>query len=412
MKRTAFLLGMALALPLAANEPAAATVAPAPPRQLTLAQAFELAWQRTPAAQALTGRQGQSRAEADLAAAWTPAAPKVTLGALSDRFNNNSAGWQEWEAELAVPLWLPGQRDAQQALAQAQQSLVGSQAAAQRLELAGTVRDAWWRLATAANAGVLAQGRLDWAKALQADVDRRWRAGEMARTDANIARTEVQAAEAEAIETIRGERQAQFAWRTLTGVPPPAALDEEAPAAASAEPGANPRLLALDAAIQRVRARARLQDKSAREAPELTLRVLREHGSAAEPYANAIGVKLSIPFSSGPRLASEGAGIAAELVEAEAQAQQLREQLRFEVDAARADVQAAERRLALAGTRAELAAETLQLLQRAFTLGEADLATLLRARAAAFDAQSERERQRIARGAAISQLNQALGVLP
>ncbi len=137
MKRIAFVLGMALALPLAASEPITAAT---PPRsELTLNQAFELAWQRQPAAQALPSRQAQSRAESELAAAWTPSAPKVTLGTLTDRYNDR-AGWREWEAELAVPLWLPGQRDAQQALAQSQQALVGLQAGAQRLEIAGQLR--------------------------------------------------------------------------------------------------------------------------------------------------------------------------------------------------------------------------------------------------------------------------------
>ena len=193
MKRIAFVLGMALALPLAASEPAKVTAAAPPRSELTLSQAFDLAWQRQPAAQALPGRQAQSRAESELAAAWTPSAPKVTLGTLTDRYNDR-AGWREWEAELAVPLWLPGQRDAQQALAQSQQALVGLQAGAQRLELAGMLRDAWWRLAAAANASALAQGRLDWANALLVDVDRRWRAGELPRTDANVARAEAQVA--------------------------------------------------------------------------------------------------------------------------------------------------------------------------------------------------------------------------
>ena len=100
------------------------------------------------------------------------------------------------------------------------------------------------------------------------------------------------------------------------------------------------------------------------------------------------------------------------LAEAEAQALQLREQLQLDAEAARLDLQAADHRLALARTRAELAADTLALVQRAFTLGEADLATLLRARAAASDADAERGRQRIARASAISQLNQVIGVLP
>ena len=412
MKRIAFVLGMALALPLAASEPAKVTAAAPPRSELTLSQAFDLAWQRQPAAQALPGRQAQSRAESELAAAWTPSAPKVTLGTLPDRYNDR-AGWREWEAELAVPLWLPGQRDAQQALAQSQQALVGLQAGAQRLELAGMLRDAWWRLAAAANASALAQGRLDWANALLVDVDRRWRAGELPRTDANVARAEAQVAESESIEARNGERQAANAWRALTGVAPPTSLPEEAPAAAAADPvSANPRLLAINAAIARARARAHLQDKSAREAPELTLRVLREQSNSAEPWANAVGVKISIPFSSGPRLASEGAGVAADLAEAEAQALQLREQLQLDAEAARLDLQAADHRLALARTRAELAADTLALVQRAFTLGEADLATLLRARAAASDADAERGRQRIARASAISQLNQVIGVLP
>jgi cobalt-zinc-cadmium efflux system outer membrane protein len=111
-------------------------------------------------------------------------------------------------------------------------------------------------------------------------------------------------------------------------------------------------------------------------------------------------------------VASEGAEIGAELAEAEAQAQQLRQQLRLDLESSRQDLDIAKRKLVLADARSALATDTLQLLQRSFELGETDLATLLRARSAAFDAQAERERQRIARASAISQLNQALGVLP
>lgn len=418
MKRFILMFGMALALtvpPLAAESAAETAAAPAPSnaatQPITLAQAFDMAWQRSPAARALPSRAAQARARSQMADAWTPTPAKVSLGALSDRLYN-STGWREWEAEVAVPLWLPGQREAQQALSTAQQQVLDTQTVAHRLELAGAVREAWWRLAAAANAKALAQGRLNWAQSLLADVERRWKAGELARTDANIARTEVQMADSEAIEAVRGEAQARRAWSLLTGVLPPTALQEEAQAMADAAPESNPRLLALDSLATSLRARVRLLDKSQREAPELSLRALREQSSSSDPVGNAIGIKLSIPLSSTPRVASEGAEIGAELAEAEAQAQQLRQQLRLDLESSRQDLDIAKRQLVLADARSALATDALQLLQRSFELGETDLATLLRARSAAFDAQAERERQRIARASAISQLNQALGVLP
>jgi cobalt-zinc-cadmium efflux system outer membrane protein len=405
---------MATALSLAHAE-TSSTAAPATTTGAgpTLRQAFDQAWQRLPAAQALPSRQTQARAEAELAAAWTPAPAKATLSALSGRFKSGSDA-QEWELELGVPLWLSGQREAQRAVADAQASQLDTETRARQLELAAAVREAWWRLAAAINTVSLADGRLKSASALFDDVDRRRRAGDLARVDANVAHAEVQVAQADAIEATRDLHTAQSAWRALTGAPPPEspAAEAEPPSGIAADVDSNPRLLALGHAAQLARLRLRLLDKSTRDAPELTLRALRVQGERNEAAANAIGIKLTVPFSSAPRQARDSAGLGAELAEAEAQREQLRRQLLSDIDSARYDLQAAQARLELAESRAALAADTLQLTQRSFSLGEADLATLLRARAAAFDAQAERDRQRIARAVAISQLNQAMGNLP
>ena len=68
--------------------------------------------------------------------------------------------------------------------------------------------------------------------------------------------------------------------------------------------------------------------------------------------------------------------------------------------------------LTLARQRALLSTDTLQLLQKSFSLGETDLPALLRARVDAFGADAELARQQLARSAAISRLNQALGAMP
>ncbi|MFH1873267.1 MAG: TolC family protein, partial [Pseudomonadota bacterium] len=166
------------------------------------------------------------------------------------------------------------------------------------------------------------------------------------------------------------------------------------------------------AAARSARARVTVADESRRAAPELALRVVRERGDFAEPYANTVGIQLKIPFSSGAQVRREGSAAQAEAEQADAEMQRTQTRVRLESERARRAFDAAERQLALAQERLALSAENLRLSEKAFSLGESDLATLLRIRAAAFDAEAFLDRQRVARAAAISRLNQALGVLP
>jgi outer membrane protein TolC len=90
-----------------------------------------------------------------------------------------------------------------------------------------------------------------------------------------------------------------------------------------------------------------------------------------------------------------------------ADAQQARQ-----IGCAQRNLQSAERQFTMAQERRQLSAENLRLAEKAFALGESDLTTLLRIRSAAFDADAFLDRQRVARAAAISRLNQSMGVLP
>jgi len=83
-----------------------------------------------------------------------------------------------------------------------------------------------------------------------------------------------------------------------------------------------------------------------------------------------------------------------------------------EVERARHALEGAERQLSMARERRSLAIDNMRLAEKSFSLGESDLATLLRIRAAAFESENTYDRQHIARMASISRLNQALGVMP
>ena len=401
--------GLALGLPgLAAEAPSATS---------GLARALEQAWRLHPQAAALDARDAEASAARNVAAGLTPEPGSISIGNLNDRFNRNF-GRQEWEVELATPLWLPGQKAARVAEANSLVDEAAAKRAALRWELAGEVRDAWWALAAARNAKTLAARRLDTARALEADVRRRYAVGELSRIDANLAQTEVHVAEAERIEAEATHFQAEQTLRTLTGATAPAELNEETPtipAGTNVVAGlreSHPQILAAVAAARSTRAKVKVADESRRTAPELALRVVRERGDFAEPYANSIGIRLKIPFSSAAQVRRESSSAQAAADQAEAEMRRTETRIQLDAERAQRVLQASERQWAMAQERRSLSAENLRLSEKAFSLGESDLASLLRIRAASFDAEAFLDRQRVARAAAQSRLNQSLGVLP
>lgn len=381
----------------------------------TLADALAAALARHPEAQAVAVREAEAQARVELAAGLTPAPAAVSLSSLNDRLGRNR-GKDEWEAEIAVPLWLPGQQEARRAEAASGTAELVARRQALALRLAGELREVWWRLAAARQGQELASRRLETARALAADVERRFRAGDLARFDANLARSETLAAEAELLAARSTALAAEQAYRALTGNAPPDRLLAEV-ALSGADPGPDPgddhpRLAAAAAAARLARARLQVADKSRRDAPSLALRLVRERADFADAYGNAVGVRLTIPFSSGPRFRQETAAARAEAAQAEAELMLARQQLALAAEAARLELATAAGRLATVRQRRLLAADNLALAEKSFALGESDLAGLLRVRAAALEAEALAAGGETALAAAESRYRQALGVLP
>lgn len=374
-----------------------------------LAEVVEQAWQRHPLAAGLDARDAEARAVRERAGSLTPEPGSVTLGNLNDRQGRN-LGKQEWEVELAVPLWLPGQRDARAAEADSRLSETAARRAVIRLDIAGEVRDAWWSVATARTAHALALRRLETARALDAAVQKRYQAGDLSRIDANLAQGERLAAEAELMDTQAVLQQAEHAFKLLTGREAPADVNEEVPATAGTN--LHPQLALAAAVASSARARVKLADEFRRAAPELALRVVNSRDAFNESYANTVGVKLKIPFSSGPQVRRESSAAQADVEQSDAEMRRTELRVQLEAERARLLLAALDRQSNMAQERRRLAADNLELAEKSFALGESDLASLLRIRASAFEAESLHERQRLSRAAAISRLNQSLGVLP
>jgi len=101
----------------------------------TLGSALEQAWSRHPQAAAFSARESEAQARTEVAAGLTPGPASVSLANLTDRLNANG-GKNEWALELAVPLWLPGQRAARGLEAGSATAEVAARRAALRLQIA------------------------------------------------------------------------------------------------------------------------------------------------------------------------------------------------------------------------------------------------------------------------------------
>ena len=374
-----------------------------------LAQALAAAWERSPQAASVSGLAEEARAQGELAAALTPGSAAVSLAHRNDTLGSGR-GRREWEVELAAPLWLPGQQAARQAEARAAQARVAADAQAGRLELAGELRTAWWNLALARAQRDLAWQRASTARALEQDVARRTQAGDLARVDANLARNERLAAETEHLTAEAETARAEQLWQGLTGLPAPHELEPEVLPTSPRQ--AHPGIDALEAGARLAHARLRLAETTRREAPELALNLQRERGTASETYGHNLGLKLTWPLGSEARNRRDHAAARAEAWRSDAEAARQAQRLAQEEASARQMLDSAEQRIELSRERGRLMAENLGLAEKAFALGETDLATLLRVRAGEQDARAALVRQTIERNAAVSRLLQSLGVLP
>ena len=389
------------------SDPASATAT----GSVTLRTALDAAWQRAVAARDSEGQR--RRAEADRAAvgSFWAAPPSLELSHRNDRLHRN-AGSRETEVGVAVPLWLPGQRAARAGTADAAaaQALAAEQVA--RLRLAGELREAAWQIAAAqaelAQADTQAQG----LKQLADDVERRVRAGDLARADALAAQAEQLAAAALQAEVRLRLQAARARWTLLTGLPAApdltAATNDVAPG--SALP--HPELQLASQSTELARRRVELMRRSRRDAPELTVGVRQDVPGRAEASQGSLVVGLRLPFGTDDRNRPLEAAALSELDVAQTHEQRLRERVDSEIAAAHDALRSAQILFDAETARGRLLRERAALIDKSFRAGETPLPDLLRALAAAAQADSAAARQTAALGLARARLQQTLGLLP
>jgi cobalt-zinc-cadmium efflux system outer membrane protein len=375
----------------------------------SIRQGFDAAWARHPEQRAAPLRREAAAAGVAASERWTPEPPSLEASARTDRLTRND-GVREFDAAIAVPLWLPGERSRAQAAASSEVSAVDARLLAAQWRLAAEVREIYWAHQRSRLEHELAQQRLLSAQQVAADVARRVEAGDLARADGHQAASAVAAAQSASAAAAVVVTQTTQAWMALTGQPPAGTAGEQRPAADLAMP--HPALNELSARDEVARRQRDLAAVQTRGTPELTIGAVRERGGLGERYGQSVVVGVRIPLGTSSTSRVRQAAAAAELVEVESQLQLQTQRVRSQIDAARASIVSLEDARTAAERRATLSREVRVFFEKSFRLGETDLPTRLRIELETFEAERQAARSRLEVDAAISQLRQALGLLP
>ena len=375
-----------------------------------LARALDGAWERSVSAREALGQGARARAERTASSSLWAQPPSVELSHRSDRWNGD-AGRRENEVTLAWPLWLPGERNARGAAAEAGLSAADVAAAAARLRLAGEVREGAWSLVARRAELAQAEELARTLKALADDVDRRVRAGDLARADALAARAEWLGAVAAQSAAGQQWRAAVANWRVLTGLDGIDSADEPAPAATGDWLSAHPELRAAALSGEHARRRHDAARASRAEPPELKLG-WRQDEARGDLAQKSVLLGLRVPFGTADRNEPLLAAAASERDVAEATERRTRSRLEAEEGAAKAAVDASAAQVLAERERASLLRERARLVDKSFRAGESALPELLRALSSASQADSSLARHEAELGLARARHRQALGLLP
>ncbi len=378
--------------------------------KLSFSRLLEQVFQQHPEQLKLKAHENEHQALTEESQHWLRAAPELGLS-LQDDTLGSDVGAQEWQLSVDLPLLLPKQRQARQALLPLWEQVHEREKQVLKLTLAGRLRQALWAVVKQENQAQLAQQALEEAKALQNDVHKRYKAGELAKTDDLSAAQEVLNKEAEYLDV---DEALQLAWQrysalTLTQNLP---FDFRESQSEQEHIVTHPQLALLHAKLLLAQAQKQQVRTDSGYQPDVRFNLKRERGAHGGGYDNSIGLGFSVPLNGKAYKKTELAE-AQSLISAQQSAQQQSLwdlELALHTAARRLENQ----RLALkqVEARQKLARENLKLIRKAFDLGESDLLSLLRAQNNFFVSTRAKRQRKIQLQQSIADYNQAVGELP
>ncbi|MEW6444597.1 MAG: TolC family protein [Pseudomonadota bacterium] len=374
-----------------------------------LRQALEHALGQAPEQALIEARGAEartSRAQADSLLATPPA---LILTSQGGRERETAADYREWNVGIELPLWRSGQSDAQARLASSIEHQASQDRDLLRLELAGRLREAAWRVHRAAAAkDALGSARDDTLRAL-ARLKRLVELGERPKADPLILEADLLDLE-QHIESARAEHHLAIdAWRIESRQDQPPGSTPETPGERPLDQ--HPLLAQARLALERATAERQVGVLAARGQPTLGIQVRHEQPPGA-PHLDALTASLSLPLPWESHHQSIEAALRYGESEASVRLTQTRQALSLQRQEAAIHLEASRNLARLAAQRAGLAREEARLAARRLDEGEMDIMDFATALRRAREAERDARLATLDVSRAIARHNQAQGMLP
>lgn len=377
---------------------------------LQLSDVLESAYARAPVQASLRSRDVMVSARNRIANAILPSTPAVSVTHQNDAVGSGR-GERDWQAELELPVWMAKQRENRLKVAQANQSTLVVSRQSAKLQLAGDLREALWNIAYNENSLALASNKLEFSSKLKNDVEKRYVAGELAKTDAMLAEQEVLKAQKEMLRAEAELMHARHRYYLLTGLRelPVTYIENQSNLTDYLQ---SPLWLEAQGKLGLAETERDLVQIESHENMQVLVNVRTSKGPFDTTDNNSVGMRLRIPFGgedkAAPIKAAAEIGVGNALTE--------REALKLALDAALHEAEhnlsVSRVELTIAGKQYDIAKESFRLAKKAFQLGETDLVSLLRVQAQTFEAERAFTTRQVQVQWDVARYNQTVGVLP
>lgn len=380
-------------------------------QKLSLSEVVSQAVARNPKQQLLKAGSAIVDARNQQASGLLPSAPAVTLGHQNDVVGSNR-NLYEWEVGLELPIWMPGQRLARESIALSAKNDLESSRNSLALEIAGQVRDTLWSISMADGDIKLAESQYLTAQSLQNDVEKRWKAGELAKTDVMMAENITLGVKNTLIRVQAELKHAEHRYWMLTGLKELPQTFEETLHTREGIDDSHPWLIEANSKTEVANGQRDLMRIEKRENPQVFINARRERGGFDTLYNDSVGVSVRVPLDAKTRSAPMLAGAEMDVAQAMSEREQRRLLLESSFHEAEHNLETINAQITLVEQQYKLSQDGLQLAKKSFSLGESDLVSLLRSQSIAYEAERSLINLHIQKQWNIARYNQSIGVLP
>ncbi|MGZ8271885.1 MAG: TolC family protein [Methylophilus sp.] len=377
---------------------------------LSLHDVLQKTIQRSPQQAILAAQKYQVLAKQKMATSMLPLSPSVSIYHQNDTLGSGR-NERDWQAELELPIWLPKQKDSRSKVAELSADNLNADTESLQLQVAGALRDSVWDISLNKNEALLYQQKLVNAQKLEADIQRKFQAGELAKTDLMLVQQETLLAEKNLLRANAELMHARFRYSQLTGLNEiPENYDETQSSLENFEQSSLWK--AAEAKVSLAKSERDLSVVERRENPQVILNARSAQGAFDTQYNQSVGIKIRIPFDTEVRSAPLLAASEQVVGEAYSQREKLRLMLEANLHEAEHNLLISKKELSLAEQQFNIAKNSTDLAQKAYNLGELDLMSLLRIQSQTFEAEKSYTTRQLQVKWDTARYNQAVGVLP